>query len=701
MIMADTINVDVISLVKVPHVVPVINMEHPAYNVPVTEDQLLQLIQFPNYNIYEAGTKKVITGRNIDDYFPHSGGGGEGGTTNYAELTNKPSINSTTLLDNKTGSQLGLVNMPATGSVGQVLTVKSVNAAGKPSEVECTDPAAGSKGEKGDKGDKGDPGDSAYEVAKANGYSGTETEWLASLKGEKGDTGATGETGPQGIQGDKGDTGETGATGPKGDKGEKGDKGDKGDPGDPAAADSDFSETSANTLQNKTITLEFKTVKSNVTTLTNDLTQVTQDVSNITSALNLYPENIAGVCVDYENKKYTRLSGAIGKTYGSDFDSFPVYNSMRRCNLADDGTVNAYYGDASYVEDGSNGQVMVEIKKVYYKMNPVKLEKASSGYGYHIRKADYFVSHQQLPGFKLHPAFIVDGVEKDAIYMSAYEGSLYDTSASAYIMDDAQVADFSADKLCSIANAKPISGLSQTLDRPNIEKLSTNRGAGWHIETVQMRSLIQLLMLIEYAGNIQTLLGRGIVDISDNSSYNCSSLNGSTSSLGNASGAAASTINTKGATQTTETANGKVAVSYRGIENPYGNIWKWVEGITVYGNGTMAGGMPYICNSTTFTENTTTGYTPVGFVVPKEGYISAFGYANEDLDWLFVASETNGSDSLPVGDYTYSAKDLNSYRAGFFGGRWSHSSGAGCFYWDLGHSASHRHRGLGGRLCKI
>ena len=698
--MADTINVDVISLVKVPHVVPVINMEHPAYNVPVTEDQLLQLIQFPNYNIYEAGTKKVITGRNIDDYFPHSGGGGEGGTTNYAELTNKPSINSTTLLDNKTGSQLGLVNMPATGSIGQVLTVKSVNAAGKPSEVECTDPAAGSKGDKGDPGPqgpqglKGDPGDSAYEVAKANGYSGTETEWLASLKGEKGDTGATGDPGPQGPQGLKGD---------------------KGDPGDPAAADSDFSETSVNTLQNKTITLEFKTVNNNistlsnsldttkgdVTTLTNDLTQVTQDVSNITSTLNLYPENIAGVCVDYENKKYTRLSGAIGKTYGSDFDSFPVYNSMRRCNLADDGTVNAYYGDASYVEDGSNGQVMVEIKKVYYKMNPVKLEKASSGYGYHIRKADYFVSHQQLPGFKLHPAFIVDGVEKDAIYMSAYEGSLYDTSASAYIMDDAQVADFSADKLCSIANAKPISGLSQTLDRPNIEKLSTNRGAGWHIETVQMRSLIQLLMLIEYAGNIQTLLGRGIVDISDNSSYNCSSLNGSTSSLGNASGAAASTINTNGATQTTETANGKVAVSYRGIENPYGNIWKWVEGITMYGNGAMAGGMPYICNSTTFTENTTTGYTPAGFIVPKEGYISAFGYANEDLDWLFVASETNGSDSLPVGDYTYIIKDLNGYHAGFIGGGWGNSSRAGCFDWSLGRPASHRYRGLGGRLCKI
>lgn len=732
MIMADTINVDVISLVKVPHVVPVINMEHPAYNVPVTEDQLLQLIQFPNYNIYEAGTKKVITGRNIDDYFPHSGGGGEGGTTDYKELSNKPSINSTTLMDNKTGSQLGLVNMPTTGYVGQVLSVKSVNASGAPTEVECTDPATGSKG---DKGDKGDPGDSAYEVAVSAGYSGTKEQWLASLKGEKGDTG---ETGPQGPQGEKGDTGATGATGPKGDKG------DKGDPGDPAAAESVFSETSVNTLQNKVITTRFKTLEGNVdtlssnlsttngnvstlsgnlttlsntvntlsanldttngtvSTLSNDLKTVTQDVSNITSTLNLYPENIAGVCVDYQNKKYTRLSGAIGKSAGTDFDSFPVYNSIRRCNLADDGTVNAYYGDDTYVEDGSNGQVMVEIKKVYYKMNPVKLEKASSGYGYHIRKADYFVSHQKLPGFKVHPAFVVDGVEKDVVYVAAYEGSLYDTSASAYILDDAQVADYTADKLCSIANAKPISGLSQGLTRSKAEKLSTNRGTGWHTETVQIASLIQLLMLIEYAGNIQSLLGKGVVNISDNSSYNCSSLTGSTSSLGNASGAAVSTINTKGTAQTTETANGKVSVSYRGIENPYGNIWKFITGINIYGNGSMNGGIPYICNSTTFTEDTTTGYTSAGFTVaPKGGYISAFGYGNEDYDWLFIASECSGTDSLPVGDYTWLTENLNAYRVGLLGGSWSVALQAGGFCWSLSNSSGDSYRSIGARLCKI
>lgn len=72
---------------------------------------------------------------------------------------------------------------------------------------------------------KGDPGSSAYEIAVENGFTGTETEWLASLKGEKGDQGE------QGIQGEKGDTGSQGLQGVQGPKGEKGDTGEKGEPG--------------------------------------------------------------------------------------------------------------------------------------------------------------------------------------------------------------------------------------------------------------------------------------------------------------------------------------------------------------------------------------------------------------------------------------------------------------------------------------
>ena len=76
-------------------------------------------------------------------------------------------------------------------------------------------------------GEKGDPGASAYEIAVQNGFTGTEVEWLASLKGEKGDQGE------QGIQGEKGDTGSQGIQGIQGLQGPKGEKGDTGAKGEP------------------------------------------------------------------------------------------------------------------------------------------------------------------------------------------------------------------------------------------------------------------------------------------------------------------------------------------------------------------------------------------------------------------------------------------------------------------------------------
>ena len=68
-------------------------------------------------------------------------------------------------------------------------------------------------------GATGATGASAYEVAKANGYTGTSTQWLASLVGA---TGAKGDTGAQGIQGTTGATGSTGPTGPAGPTGAAG-----------------------------------------------------------------------------------------------------------------------------------------------------------------------------------------------------------------------------------------------------------------------------------------------------------------------------------------------------------------------------------------------------------------------------------------------------------------------------------------------
>lgn len=92
--------------------------------------------------------------------------------------------------------------------------------------------AVGLQGEQGIAGIDGQDGKSAYQIAVENGFSGTEQEWLLSLKGEKGDTGEQGIQGIQGVQGVKGDKGDTGEQGLQGIQGIAGIKGDKGDVGE-------------------------------------------------------------------------------------------------------------------------------------------------------------------------------------------------------------------------------------------------------------------------------------------------------------------------------------------------------------------------------------------------------------------------------------------------------------------------------------
>ena len=99
-------------------------------------------------------------------------------------------------------------------------------------------------------------GKSAYEVAVENGFSGTETEWLASLKGATGAPGADGKDGTDGktpyvgdngnwyigaddtgkpSRGEKGEKGDKGAQGIQGEQGIQGVQGEKGEKGDPGA----------------------------------------------------------------------------------------------------------------------------------------------------------------------------------------------------------------------------------------------------------------------------------------------------------------------------------------------------------------------------------------------------------------------------------------------------------------------------------
>lgn len=419
-------------------------------------------------------------------------------------------------------------------------------------------------------------------------------------------------------------------------------------------------------------------------------------------------EDVLGITMDYKNKTCTRIAGAKNLTAGADFDKFSMYGGRKRCNVSDGGTINAYYGDEGYTEDGSNGQVMVYQPKFYYLVCPLEYDRQETGYGYHLRKANYYVSETQRAGFKLHPAFYdKNGNEVDYILMSAYEGCIYDTSANAYLKNDEQVMDASKDKFSSIAGARPASGVSQNLTRPNIEQMAKNRGEGWHSFGIKTASMEQLLMIVEMGMmNLQTAIGQGVVNLpwttgSDTiSSY--AGATGSTASLGNGTGRATKTTTYEGGKATDYTVDGKTSICYRGVENFWGNIWKFAYGVNIWGNGKMAGGMPYICLDFNYAEGKNTdNYEGAGFTVTKaNGYISAMGYSTK-YDWLFMASECLGNSSLPVGDYTYITENLNGYRIAPLGGGWYSGSFAGGFCWTLHYGVGYRTRAIGGRLVYV
>ena len=424
-----------------------------------------------------------------------------------------------------------------------------------------------------------------------------------------------------------------------------------------------------------------------------------------------YPndEDVVGLEADFVNNVYTRIAGAVGKSAGADFDAFPMYGGRRRCNVTDGGVVVAYYDTGAGFEYSESGyltktvtvdgmaypagtavQVMVEQPKFYYRIVPLTLEPISGGVGYHVRKARYYVSSTPRKGFKIHPAFVVDGVELEKIYLSAYEGCLMrvnypDAGLTTYVLDDAQIMSTSVDRLSSIAGAKPISGSSQQLTRANARALAHNRGSGWELQTIAALSCSQLLMVIEYASfNVQDAIGRGANGLPYSASANNAINTGGTSSLGDASGSASGTLN-------------QVSVTYRGEENLWGNLYTYVDGVNPQVEAGSACTL-YVADHD-FSDSTSSGaYAKVGFTpAGSSNYISAFGYS-EDCDWLFMPTETQGNSSLPVGDNFYLAASAAGWKALSIGGKWDDNTLAGSYYWYATTTGGHSNA-MGARLC--
>lgn len=433
--------------------------------------------------------------------------------------------------------------------------------------------------------------------------------------------------------------------------------------------------------------------------------RVTEDqlIDLIVSSDNYNERNTIGLSIDYQNRAFTRTQEAQTLSAGNDFNKYSMYGGRMRCNVADNGQILAFYGDYNYREDGSNGQVMVYQPKFYY--HRTIIDTQNNTLGKIINKETLIISPENKPGFKLHPLFInEEGEEVEYVLLPAYDGSIYDYSSQSYITSDSIQIDFDYDKLSSVANSKPISGDINELTVLSAEKLASNHGNGWHITTLQAESANQMLGMIEFGAlNGQASIGPGVCGI-NSTAHNYASLTGSTFSLGNGTGSAASTTNEKNGTTTVETATNKVAISYRGMENPWGNIWRFVGNMLVSGNGSQMGGIPYICknynySSDVFSEN----YESLNIILPNtQNWISAMGYGDQKYDWVYFPVKCEGASSaLPVGDSLWTSTNLNGLNCVGIGGTASYNDQDGPFYYACDHVVNDHTGNYGAKLMFI
>ena len=385
-----------------------------------------------------------------------------------------------------------------------------------------------------------------------------------------------------------------------------------------------------------------------------DITE--QDLINLLFTSDIYAgNNTLGIEIDYDNKTCTRLVGAANKTMGTDFNSFSMYGGRRRCNVSDDGTINAFYGEEGYTEDGSNGQVMIYQPKFYYKRIIRTADELAKGKV--IRHEALIISATEQPGFKLAPVFNGD---LDYILLPAYDAAVVDN------------------KLTSIAGVKP----KNYITRDQAEAAANARGTGWHIMNMAAESANQMLEMVEFGTmNGQAAIEEGITYIPTGSNGNGMFITGSTASLGNGTGHAETTVMDVDGTRTNQTENGKRAITYRGMENPWGNLWSMIGGVTVNGNGTEGGGKVYICKDFNYSGN---NYGEVGFNLPTQyGWINAMGYGSDDYDWVYLPIECSSSANsyAPVGDYLWTVGGLNGTMIMATGGSFGYTEDCGPFYY--------------------
>lgn len=342
----------------------------------------------------------------------------------------------------------------------------------------------------------------------------------------------------------------------------------------------------------------------------------------------------------------TRLGASVGKTATagvgtvaqvSDFDSMPIYRDIKLCNLAANGTVNAYLGGGGFSRTGSNGDVMVEIPAFYYKIVSGAVEQ-------------WWIADGPAEGFVKHPAFArgVPYADLAKIYVSAYE------TASGYTSKTGVAA------LVSITRAAARSG-------------SAGKGSRWSQMDVAATMAVNLLMYIEYATlNMQAAIGPGVSAASKINTGGSDSMAGHT-------GRAAGTADA-------------VAVKWRHIENWWGNVWTWVDGINING------GAYYWCLlPSNFADDTTNNYTSAGYTVPtslSSSYIKTVGL-NTSHPWFRMPLAAGGSETTY---YCDAAWTNTGWRVADFGGGYDIGAICGPACWYLNYGSTSASASIGCRL---
>lgn len=378
----------------------------------------------------------------------------------------------------------------------------------------------------------------------------------------------------------------------------------------------------------------------------------------------------------------------------------PIQSKMRRCLLDRDGGVKEYLdNELSWGGSYLDYAVMTEIPEHWYKLY------------FNGTKFRMMLSEIPLPGYK----------HVDKFYISTYEARMYRTdnllcsAAGASKLSDPNSINFrGGDNTAEWDDTyRSLLGCPVTnLTRDQFRQAARKRGSGWEMYTYNAHKTLFWLFAVEYAtldsqkpfnaqkdanGFAQGGLGPGPTQMTDWTNFNnanplipCSYTN----EFGNGSGEKAYVVkNASGGTHATLMAN-----RYRGIENPFGHIWKYTDGanIQVTTGDTGLSILWTTDDPSNFSDTSYTGYDKKGNICRTNSYAKKM-LLGEDGD--IVATEVGGSSSTYWCDYYATNTSANRMQVIQVGGNADSETSAGLVYVSAGDPPSGAYRRVGSRLC--